>query len=320
MDFDWYRATDMMDKVHIIQNGIEPEDIFQGSLGDCYFLSSISALAEHPSRIKRLLLTSKASDSQSYAVVLNICGNWEVVYLDDHFPVLGNKIAFCHTKSAEIWSMLLEKAYAKVYGGYWNIGTGGFAEDALKDLTGAPTEYVSLEDKIDSEDLWRRIRYWDDKKYVIVTGSRGDDGVKISVGIIQGHAYTIINAHEINGERVLEMRNPWGDMNEWNGRWGDDSEAWTPVLRKRYKIKEATPDGRFFMPFEDYLDYFDHISVCYYEDDYILSSFTENLESQFLACYRFDAKEIGNYYVSLSQSDSREFEYDDGERKIICLF
>ena len=41
--------------------------------------------------------------------------------------------------------MMLEKAYAKIYGGYWNIGTGGFAEDALKDLTGAPTEYMKLD-------------------------------------------------------------------------------------------------------------------------------------------------------------------------------
>lgn len=306
----------MMEDVVIIENGIQPEDIYQGRLGDCYFLSSISALAEHESRVKRLLLSQQSSKNQAYAVALNVCGDWQVVFLDDYFPVLGNKIAFCHTKSAEIWSMLLEKAYAKINGGYWNIGTGGFAEDALKDLTGAPTEYIYLSEDIDREDLWKRIMFWDKKHYVIVTGSKGTSEVKISVGIIQGHAYTIINAHEINGEKVLEMRNPWGDKNEWNGRWGDNSDTWTPVLKKKYKMEKPQPDGRFFMPFKDYLDYFDQISVCYYEDDFILSSFNEQLESQFLACYHCNIKEKGNYYVSLSQPDSSGFEYIDQERKI----
>lgn len=306
-----------MENVAVIEDGIQPEDIYQGILGDCYYLSSISALAEHPSRVKRLLLTSKPTKNEAYAVALNICGNWQVIYIDDYYPVIGNKIAFCHTKSAEIWSMMLEKAYAKVFGGYWSIGTGGFAEDALKDLTGAPTEYVYLEEGIDKMDLWKRIRYWDDKQYVIVTGSKGSNEVKIAVGIIQGHAYTIIDAHEIKGERVLEMRNPWGDKNEWNGRWGDSSDVWTSALRKKYNMDNPQPDGRFFMPFDEYLEYFDHISVCYYEDDYYLSSFEESLQSQFLACYRCVIKEKGNYYVSLSQPDSREFEYIDNERKIL---
>ena len=39
----------------------------------------------------------------------------------------------------ELWVLLLEKAYAKVYGGYGNI-VGGSGLEALKNLTGAPTE------------------------------------------------------------------------------------------------------------------------------------------------------------------------------------
>jgi hypothetical protein len=43
----------------------------------------------------------------------------------------------------DIWVMLLEKMYAKVYGGYRNIDFG-FSTDALKDLTGAPAEYIDI--------------------------------------------------------------------------------------------------------------------------------------------------------------------------------
>jgi len=42
--------------------------------------------------------------------------------------------------------MLLEKAYAKMYGGWSNIHLG-FSCDALRDLSGAPTEYIDLQNE-----------------------------------------------------------------------------------------------------------------------------------------------------------------------------
>jgi calpain-15 len=36
------------DKINVFKGKIEPGDIEQGSLGDCYFLSTLSALAEWP--------------------------------------------------------------------------------------------------------------------------------------------------------------------------------------------------------------------------------------------------------------------------------
>ena len=68
---------------------------------------------------------------------------------------------FSHSASAELWAILLEKAYAKAYGGFWNIGTGGFAEDAMKDLTGAPTEYVVItgeEDMATKDALFNKLK------------------------------------------------------------------------------------------------------------------------------------------------------------------
>lgn len=143
-----------MQPIHIVYDGIEPEDIYQGKLGDCYFLSSISALAENPERVQRLLETEEPNEKGVYAINLNINGDWEQVILDDYFPTNARRITFCHSSDPELWTMLLEKAYAKIYGGYWNIGTGGFAEDSLKDLTGAPTEYMPLKDGDDPVSLF----------------------------------------------------------------------------------------------------------------------------------------------------------------------
>lgn len=97
------------------------------------------------------------------------------------------------------------------------------------------------------------------------------------------------------------MRNPWGNEHEWNGNWkDDDSSNWTDELRQQHNMVEPKPDGRFFMPFEDFIKFFDQYAICMHEDTYLLSSFTEDLESEFKCCYKFTITQAGDYFVSLS--------------------
>lgn len=87
----------------------------------------------------------------------------------------------------------------------------------------------------------------------------------------------------------MEMRNPWGNEHEWNGDWNDsDDEKWTSELRNAHDMDKPKPDGRFFMPFESFVEYFNQYAICLYEDEFILSSFTEELESEFMGCYKFE--------------------------------
>ena len=315
----WVDAYLMMSKVSIIKDQVTSSDIFQGELGNCYLLSSISALAEYPERIQRLLLTKTDTPEHVYAVALNYCGNWKKIHLDGKFPVKRHSLAFAHTKSAEIWVMLLEKAYAKLYGGYWNIGNGGVPGLALKDLTGAPCETDRIGPDTDTEDLWSYIDICQRSRYVMVAGTKGADEKKTPEGIIQGHAYTIIALHLFHGEKVIELRNPWGNGDEWNGRWGDqDRRSWTARLRKLHNMEHPKPDGRFFMPYKDFLRFFNQYSICYYEDDYFLSSFNDELESEFIACYGVKVTRPGDYYVLLGQEDRRAF-YVDGGTESECF-
>jgi len=108
-------------------------------LGNCYYLSAIAAVAENENRIKKLFLSRKVNNEGCYCVALCINGMWEEVILDDQFPVHANskEIAFNSSKTNELWVCLLEKAWAKVHGGYLNTD-GGLTREALHDLTGAP--------------------------------------------------------------------------------------------------------------------------------------------------------------------------------------
>jgi len=53
---------------------------------------------------------------------------------------------FSKSVGNEIWVLLLEKAYAKIYGSYDKI-EAGLAGHALRDLTGAPFEYFVRNDE-----------------------------------------------------------------------------------------------------------------------------------------------------------------------------
>jgi calpain-15 len=54
------------------------------------------------------------------------------------FPVINGNCAFSKGNGTEIWVMLIEKAYAKMYGNY-EVIEGGNPAHAMFDLTGAPT-------------------------------------------------------------------------------------------------------------------------------------------------------------------------------------
>lgn len=51
-----------------------------------------------------------------------------------------------------------------------------------------------------------------------------------SLGIVSGHAYSLISIHEFSHRnkfwRLVKLRNPWG-RGEWSGDWSDESELWT---------------------------------------------------------------------------------------------
>ena len=112
----------------------------QGDVGDCYFLSSASALAEHPERIKKLFLTKKVNNQNIAAVRVFFGGVPTDVTIDTNVPYKAHgDIMFADISADHAqWLPILEKVYAKISVNYEKIGLGWMSE-AMRILTGAPS-------------------------------------------------------------------------------------------------------------------------------------------------------------------------------------
>ena len=212
--YTWKRSTEFMDQSQMaVFRDIEPNDIRQGSLGDCYFLCCLSVLAERPKLVKRLFITEEPNQAGCYAIWLNANGSWKSYILDDYFPCTAHSgPAFTRSNGPELWVLLLEKAYAKAYGGY-DIIEGGHPALALRDLTGAPYDFLESED---SDEVWEYVKNSNDRQYLLTcyTKSTETREEKNPLGIVSGHAYSILDAQEVitteGKERIIQIRNPWG--------------------------------------------------------------------------------------------------------------
>ena len=89
-----------------------------------------------------------------------------------------------------MWAPLIEKAYAKAYGGYYNVGAGGYGHHAMFDLTGAPSELININSILDLktkkleyndelDELFERIYSYDLRKYIMTCGTRSFNNEEI---------------------------------------------------------------------------------------------------------------------------------------------
>lgn len=111
---------------------ISGSQVDQGSLGDCWFLSSLAALADkNPEAIRRMV---HDDGDGNYTVTLFIDGEWQAIHVDNTMLIDENgRPRFAgdgdHNDKA-LWPMLVEKAAIRAYGGDYvamNAGTGAMS-------------------------------------------------------------------------------------------------------------------------------------------------------------------------------------------------
>ena len=257
-NYEWCRVEELFDSENycLFSNGIAVGDIVQGNLSDCYFLSAIGALCKFPKLLENLFFFKEKTKEHIYGIYFYINGIKKLVLIDDFLPCFSSqgykRFAMGKSEEDEIWVALIEKAFAKINGNYIRIGTGGSPHEVFDVCTEAYSEEIKVSYKKE-EELWKKLINGFEKGFVMTAGTSANGFVE-EVGLDCAHAYSVLGIYEINGEKVIRLRNPWGS-GEFNGEWSDYSSKWTEDLKKKYNYYEKD-DGDFFIGFKDFLRYF----------------------------------------------------------------
>lgn len=149
----------------------------------------------------------------------------------------------------ETWLPLLEKAYAKAHGDYSAI-EGGFTGEGIEDLTGGVTTELYTTDILDKDYFWREelMKVNDEFLFGCSTGMWGV-GWGDRKGIVELHAYSVMTAVEMDGQRLVRLKNPWG-KGEWKGPWSDGSKEWTAEWLTKLNHRFGD-DGNFWISYDD---------------------------------------------------------------------
>ncbi|CAN0437039.1 unnamed protein product [Pylaiella littoralis] len=301
---DLLKPPDDSEPFHLFNKGVKADDVKQGALGDCWLVAAMATLAgTMPGAIKKLFANSERSFRQGLMYRVRLFDitqdRWRTITVDDNIPTRNGNPIFAKPNGKELWVVLLEKAVAKFCGSYSNIA-GGFEAWGLRVLTGnhvwtfrrlkpvregKPGQWRRYEflfkpsannkrdaSSIGTEEVYESDKFWG----VLLTYAQGHKGAMCCSiagdvmekvrkdGLIENHAYSIMRAIDVHGEKLVQIRNPWGKKGEWRGRWADGTSQWktSPLINMAVGHENNDNDGLFWMSWEDFRQVWMEITVC----------------------------------------------------------
>ncbi|KAG7093328.1 hypothetical protein E1B28_007008 [Marasmius oreades] len=318
---DVRRVTQIFENPQFFVDGASSNDIKQGSIGDCWFVSALATMSTCEGLVEKFCV---ARDEQIgvYGFVFFRDGSWVNVIIDDFlftripkFEELsfaeqqiyhhnkekyneearksGKGLYFAQSGTdGETWVPLIEKAYAKLHGSYAAL-VGGDACEAIEDLTGGVSTFIHANDILDIDKFWTdelckaNIDRLFGCAYKPLETARSGAWLPVDLsGLKSNHSYSVLRAVEYNGKRFVIVRNPWGHS-EWTGNWSDGSKEWTR------EWLDALPalghvfgnDGQFVMEYKDFLDCWDQIDrTLLFDSSWVMSSQWLHVTAKPLPC------------------------------------
>jgi hypothetical protein len=206
------------------ENEVDPGDVKQGLLGDCYLCAAMIAVARaNPGKIASMI---DEQDDGTYNVTLNLKagvlskdGGPQVINVDASFPTKNGVPVYVkegdvtEDGSPELWPMLIEKAYAKAKGGYTKIQSGN-AGDAAAMIGGGKSKEHWIS-SMSAEKIADLIDEALKKEWPVICVTAPDKGEKPTktedrenLDIVANHAYP---AKAVSADKkTVELQNPWG--------------------------------------------------------------------------------------------------------------
>lgn len=286
----WRCAPGISDITQLFDGGTNPDDVHAGIFLDEWLLSAISMLAAADvmegvvnEQVDNLFVGHYALDGEvtyhtevgGYCVRIYKHGIWNPIIVDDCFPLLRHEnwtnenrgLAGAFSKECtQLWVSLIEKAFAKFLGSYSELSKG-FVHHALEDMTGCEAECMSLAHAsrgLGKRALWDQLLRFRKNGYILGAGTGSSalaDKEIQDMGIVFNAAYSIYEVCVVDGEKLIKLRNPPGDHEEWKGDWSDKSDLWTRRFKGKLGWTDAD-DNTFFMSFDDFCNVFRNLYVC----------------------------------------------------------
>lgn len=188
--------------------GPSENDIVQGQIGDCFFLSVLSSVAKiDPNRIRQSILDM---GDGTYVVQLSRGSTASFVHVDGELPVNGYGVLDYAGLGAggSTWVALMEKAFAAFRGTSVSYAAidGGWMSDAYTALGCSSTSFYG---GTGATDLLAKV------ETALAAGKSvtyGTNQVTDGAPLIAGHAYTVDSiVTDTHGVVTgLRLRNPWG--------------------------------------------------------------------------------------------------------------
>ena len=266
-EIEWKRISEIIPKPVLFEGIMDINNLKFGRLSYIYFYSVLSALSQFPSIFNKIILTKEYNPNCFYKLVLFIDGEFQLVYIDDFFPCIKNTniLYFIKPLNFEFWAILIEKAWAKVNGGYQNI-INSWPVDLFKALTGSACEEL-IHDELTSDELFYELNI-SDKNYGFCISLSNNNKEVVKKGLLNYHMYILIETEKIEMGKNLyfhlcKFRDPTGESN-WIGDWNEKSELWNEKIRKKInKNKLNLKKGEFWICIQDVKKYFIRSDICH---------------------------------------------------------
>ncbi|XP_070685471.1 calpain-9 [Pempheris klunzingeri] len=267
----WKRPKELCPSPQFIVNGATRLDVRQGKLNDCWLLSAIASLSVHRSLLKKVVpLEQSFQDGYNGCFAFRFWqyGQWEEVRIDDLLPTEDNNLIYLSSPDRhEFWSSLLEKAYAKLKGGYRALDMG-FPHEAMVDMTGGVAEVLNIASL--PRDLPAFLTNLLAKGALVnCANCKGLLEQRNELGIMFRHAYSLTAVERVKTSHgtvdLVRILNPWGNT-EWEGPWSDlKGPEWNSVSAEEQKRLDRIrrEDGEFWMSVSDFRHNFEVMEVCH---------------------------------------------------------
>lgn len=353
----WDRPSYSEKILHLFPEVVDPFTVTQGLLQTDYFLSALISIGLEKGTkeaLNKITLQGLMNVDEVFGFTLNNVGLWAILDIDEALPFFKREMTVMERKRVEkkavnnssnqidknkyflktcffgshssdntLWVSYIEKAYAKMNGGYFNISHNGRAKDAFTDLTGAPCSVINISEEIKNDQIlenylenliqtdnfiscksisWEKaskkfIREFDEFNK---TGyNKPETFLRKKFGILPSQNYSFIGLKKFQKSESLfiTLRSTFGNSDGYLG--GFPPEISKEAITEIYS--EVNKTGHLYLPFSTFRQFFSEICVCHYHKGFVYSGLRFNCTPNEFYSVQLNVKKAGFYYIRASQ-------------------